>query len=98
MKFPHVVNHNGVWYPAGADVPVGEPVKETKAVVVEKAEEPEKPAKPVAPTVVAKPTRTELQQMRKPELIELAGMIGIDGAEDMTNNELKTAIARKMKL
>lgn len=95
MKFPHVVNHNGIWYPAGADVPVGEPVKETKAVVIEKAEEP---AKPVAPTAVTKPTRTELQQMRKPELIELAGMIGIDGAEDMTNNELKTAIARKMKL
>ena len=21
MKYPYTVNHNGVWYPAGADVP-----------------------------------------------------------------------------
>lgn len=26
MKYPHAVKHNGVWYPAGAEVPVGKPV------------------------------------------------------------------------
>lgn len=25
MKFAHIVNHNGVWYPAGTEVPVGVP-------------------------------------------------------------------------
>ena len=29
MKFPYIVNHNGTYYPAGADVPVGEAVLET---------------------------------------------------------------------
>lgn len=37
MKFAHIVNHNGVWYPAGAEVPVGTPK--------ENAVEPEKPLK-----------------------------------------------------
>lgn len=27
MKFNHLVKHNGVFYPAGMDVPVGAPVK-----------------------------------------------------------------------
>ena len=24
MKFPYIVNHNGTYYPAGTEVPVGE--------------------------------------------------------------------------
>lgn len=39
MKFAHIVNHNGVWYPAGTEVPVGAPK--------ENAVEPEKPGKPL---------------------------------------------------
>ena len=30
MKFPHVVKYNGVRYPAGAEVPVGDAVEEVK--------------------------------------------------------------------
>lgn len=24
MKYPYIVNKDGIWYPAGAEVPVGE--------------------------------------------------------------------------
>lgn len=27
MKYPHIVIRDGVWYPAGAEVPDGEPLK-----------------------------------------------------------------------
>lgn len=27
MKYPHIVVRDGVWYPAGTEVPVGEPMK-----------------------------------------------------------------------
>ena len=27
MKYPHIVVRDGVWYPAGAEVPAGEPLK-----------------------------------------------------------------------
>lgn len=51
MKFPYIVNHNGVYYPAGADVPVEAATKpeepeETKAPEeLEKSEEAKEPAK-----------------------------------------------------
>lgn len=51
MKFPYIVNHNGVYYPAGADVPVGAATKpeeseETKAPEEAKeSEETKEPAK-----------------------------------------------------
>lgn len=37
MKYNHMVKYNGVYYPTGTDVPVGEaPVEELKAVKEEK--------------------------------------------------------------
>lgn len=30
MKYPHIVKFDGVWYPAGAEVPVGDAVEEVK--------------------------------------------------------------------
>lgn len=33
MKFPYIVNHDGSYYPAGSDVPVGETVPEVAEAV-----------------------------------------------------------------
>ena len=43
MIYPYIVNHNGVWYPAGADVPVGTFVQESVEEETEKVEEAETP-------------------------------------------------------
>ena len=39
MKFDHAVNHNGVYYRAGEEVPIDEPKKEVKTEPIQK--EPE---------------------------------------------------------
>ena len=31
MKYPYIVNKDGVWYPAGTEVPVGDKPVENKA-------------------------------------------------------------------
>ena len=58
MKYPHIVNHNGVWYPAGTEVPVDAPKKEEPKVEV-KPVEVEKPADEIKqePTKQATPKR-----------------------------------------
>lgn len=39
MKFGHLVKYNGVYYPAGAEVPVGEkPVEKNNEVLLTKTE------------------------------------------------------------
>lgn len=50
MKFDYGVKHNGVFYPAGADVPVGEPTPKKVSEEPKKEEvKVEKPApKPTA--------------------------------------------------
>lgn len=39
MKYPYIVIKDGVWYPAGTDVPVGE----TRVSSEIRSEEPDKP-------------------------------------------------------
>lgn len=43
MIYPYSVKHNGVWYPAGADVPVGTFIPEPVEEETEKVEEAETP-------------------------------------------------------
>lgn len=43
MIYPYSVKHNGVWYPAGADVPVGNFISEPVEEETEKVEEAETP-------------------------------------------------------
>lgn len=42
MKFPYIVNHNGTYYPAGTDVPVGDEVQKIDIPFAE----PEVPVEP----------------------------------------------------
>lgn len=86
MKYGHVVKRNGIWYPAGAEVPGtdAKPIPVVEAVV--EKEEP------------VKPTRSEIQQMRKADLLALAEKVGIETDEDTTASWLKTELLKHFGL
>ena len=88
MKFNHLVKYNGQYYPAGADVPVGDnSVKE----VVEKD---------VKSIVEKQPqyTKTEINRLSTAELKSLALKQGIDNADEMTGADLKKVLIEKFGL
>ena len=88
MKFSHLVKYNGQYYPAGADVPVGDnPVKE----VVEKDANPIVEKQPQY-------TKTEINRLSTAELKSLALKQGIDSAEEMTGADLKKVLIEKFGL
>ena len=88
MKFSHLVKYNGQYYPAGADVPVGDnPVKEVV----------EKDAKPIIEKQTDY-TKTEINRLSTAELKALAKEQAIDGAEDMTGGDLKKVLIEKFGL
>ena len=84
MKYPYIVNKNGVWYPSGADVPEDiNPI--TKDNSTEKL-------------VHNEHTKTEINRMSTAELQELALENGIGGADEMTGAELKKVLIEKFGL
>ena len=84
MKYPYIVNKNGFWYPAGADVPEDiSPI--TKDNSTEKL-------------VHNEHTKTEINRMSTAELQTLALENDIDGAEQMTGAELKKVLIEKFGL
>ena len=84
MKYPYIVNKNGVWYPAGADVPE-DIIQVTKDNLTEKL-------------VHNGRTKTEINRMSTAELQELALENGIGGADEMTGAELKKVLIEKFEL
>lgn len=80
MVYPYIVKHNGVYYPAGADVPVDS--AEEKSEESEDDEESDPQGY----------TRTSIQQMRKSELLDLAASVGIETDENTTGSQLKEAL------
>lgn len=98
MVFKHLVKHNGKYYPAGTDVPVGgKPVEDKKT---------EKPKKDDFSQYMNKPeetketeyTKTEINRMSTAELQELALENNVDGANEMTGAELKKVLIGKFGL
>lgn len=91
-KYPYIVNKNGVWYPAGTDVPedadfvldnkVDENVIEItdEEVIEETLKDTES-----APTY----TRTDINRMPVAQLRQMAKNTGVEGADDMSGAELK---------
>lgn len=76
-KYPYIVNKNGVWYPAGAEVP--EDSKSLKNNTDdEKAEEKE-----------VQYTKTDINRMPVAELREMAMRTGVEGADTWSGAELK---------
>ena len=84
MKYPYIVNKNGVWYPAGADVP-----EDISPIVTDNLTEK---------LVHNGHTKTEINRMSTAELQELALENDIDGADEMTGAELKKVLIEKFGL
>lgn len=84
------MKYNGVYYPAGTDVPVGNNntvVAETKEEVVE-------------PIVEKQPqyTKTDINRMPVDQLRKLAMSTGVEGADKWTGAELKEYLIALMGL
>ena len=89
MIYKHLVKYNGVYYPAGTDVPVGvKPVEEVKKV--EEVKVVEEPVKEVAYT------KTEINRMSTADLKELAKEQGID--DELSGADIKKALIKKFGL
>ena len=84
MKYPYIVNKNGVWYPAGTDVP-----EDISPITTDNLTEK---------LVHNGRTKTEINRMSTAELQELALENDIDGAEQMTGAELKKVLIEKFGL
>ena len=84
MEYPYIVNKNGVWYPAGEDVP-----EDISHVTTDNLTEK---------LVHNGHTKTEINRMSTAELQELALENGIDCAEQMTGAELKKVLIEKFGL
>lgn len=87
MKYPYMVKHNGEYYPAGAEVPVGDAPVAKDDLVAEDKKSAEK-----------KLTRAEIMTMKKADLIELAKKNGIKNADEMIGSELKNALVSVLEL
>ena len=84
MIYPYIVNKNGVWYPAGTDVP-----EDISPITIDNLTE-----KPVHNGH----TKTEINRMSTAELQELALENNVDGADEMTGAELKKVLIEKFGL
>lgn len=84
MIYPYIVNKNGVWYPAGADVP-----EDTSPITTDNLTEK---------LLHNEHTKTEINRMTTAELQELALKNSVDGADEMTGAELKKVLIEKFGL
>ena len=78
MIYPYIVNKNGVWYPAGADVP-----EDTSPITNDNLTEK---------LLHSGRTKTEINRMSTAELKSLAIENGIDCADEMTGADLKKVL------
>ena len=98
MVFKHLVKHNGKYYPAGTDVPVGgKPVEDKKTEKPKKDDFSQHMNKPEE-TKEIEYTKTEINRMSTAELQELALENDIEGADEMTGAELKKVLIEKFGL
>ena len=87
MVYSHLVKYNGVYYPAGTDVPVGEPSVEIKdnKIIDEVKEE-------------VKYTKTDINRMSTSDLKSLAKSEGIKDADTLSGADLKKVLIEKFGL
>ncbi|MCI8378606.1 MAG: hypothetical protein HFH72_08830 [Lachnospiraceae bacterium] len=91
-KYPYAVKYNGEYYEAGEDVPENEAAGSENSlpfsdddITLETKED-------------NRHTKTEIKRMKLAELQELASENEIDGAYDMTGEELKDALVEFYEL
>lgn len=87
MVYSHLVKYNGVYYPAGTDVPVGVSSVEIKdnKVIDEVKEE-------------VKYTKTDINRMSTSDLKSLAKSEGIKDADTLSGADLKKVLIEKFGL
>lgn len=88
MIFKHLVKYNGVYYPAGMDVPVGE-IKPVEKKVVEETVAVEQPKEDNL-------TKTDINRMSTADLKKLAKENGLN--ESMSGAEIKKELIKKFEL
>lgn len=90
MKYPYIVNKNGIWYAAGEDVP------ENGSKEVEKSTSnfSENTNQPVEKSY----TKTEINRMSTSDLQMLAKENGVVNAEEISGSELKKLLIEKFGL
>lgn len=80
MKYPYIVNKNGIWYSSGAEVP-----EDTKSVYNKEVEEATKENSVNTPNY----SKTDINRMPVEQLRKMAMNTGVEGADTMTGKELK---------
>lgn len=87
MVYSHLVKYNGVYYPAGTDVPVGVSSVEIKdnKIIDEVKEE-------------VKYTKTDINRMSTSDLKSLAKSEGIKDADTLSGADLKKVLIEKFGL
>ena len=98
MVFKHLVKHNGKYYPAGTDVPVGGKPVEDKKTEKPKKDDFSQYMNKQEETKEIEYTKTEINRMSTAELKSLAIENGIDGADEMTGADLKKLLIEYFKL
>ena len=88
MIFKHLVKYNGVYYPAGMDVPVGE-TKPVEKKVVEETVAVEQPKEDNL-------TKTDINRMSTADLKKLAKENGLD--DELSGADIKKALIKKFGL
>lgn len=108
MKYPYIVNKNGIYYPAGTEVPEdsvqekiiinGEVIGhvEDDVIVVENEEIIKETLEEIRKEHNF--TKTEINRMTTAELKNLAAEIGIEGADEITGSDLKKVLIEKFGL
>ena len=95
MKYPYIVNKDGVWYPAGTEVPEDTKIEKTfKIVKTNKEDDFSQYMTP--PTEDKTYTKTEINRLSTAELKDLAKENGID--DSLNGGELKKLLIEKFGL
>lgn len=93
MRYDHMVKVNGIYYQAGEDAP------EIMDVAEEEKTLPFSDSDLVFETGAVKQyTRTDINRMNKEELLKMAKITGIEGADGMTGSEIKERILSALGL
>ena len=85
MKFNTLVKYNGVYYPVGTEVPIGETTVENKPTETKEIET-------VEVVKEHKYSKSEIQLMKVDDLRELAKSIGKENVEETSGTNLKKAL------
>ena len=93
MKYPYIVNKNGIWYPSGTEVPDGAEVVEDK----KEDNFAQYMNEPVESEEVTY-TKTEINRMSTADLKALAKSKDVEDAEKMSGAELKKVLIEKFGL